>query len=54
VKSVDVGHNLAGVDDPVASFGVVYPYHVDFELVALLLQALIIHHQLAPLYKTKV
>jgi hypothetical protein len=54
VKAVDVGHNLAGIDDSFALFSAIYAYHVDFELVALLLRALVVHHQLATLYESKV
>jgi hypothetical protein len=49
-----VGHNLAGVDDSFPLFGVIYTYHIDFNLVTLLLRALIVHHQLTPFYKSKV
>jgi hypothetical protein len=54
VKTVDVSYHFAGVDDSFALFSAIYAYHVDFELVALLLRALIVHHQLAPFYKPKV
>jgi hypothetical protein len=54
VKAVNVGHDLASVDDSFTFFGAVYPYYVNFELVALRLRPLVVHHQLAPFYESKV
>ena len=54
VKAVNMGHDLASVDNSFTFFGAVYPYYVNFELVALRLRPLVVHYQLALFYKPKI